>query len=99
MSQPLRVVATIPFKPGNQAAADAAIGVCIVETRKEAGCREYSGYRSKDRPDSITMVELWDDKAALEQHMDTPHFKALFAALGPLLDGKPEILTLDEIGG
>ncbi|MCQ8279204.1 antibiotic biosynthesis monooxygenase [Acetobacteraceae bacterium KSS8] len=97
MAEPLRVVATIHCKPGTGGEAADAMRVCVRESRKEAGCIEYAAYRTPDMPDRMTVVELWESAAALEQHNKTPHFKALIGVVGPLAAAPIEVLVLNEI--
>ncbi len=97
MSEPLRVVATIHCKPGTGEEAVAAMRDCVLESRKESGCIEYAAYRADDTPDRITVVELWGNAAALEQHNQTPHFKALVDVVGKLAAAPIEVLSLKEI--
>lgn len=41
---------------------------------KEPGCRRFEISRSVDQPNFFTLVEAYDDLAALEAHRQTPHF-------------------------
>ena len=55
----------------------------IVEpTRKEDGCIDYNLHQDNDNPAVFVFYENWRNEQALEQHMGTPHCKALIAATG-----------------
>jgi quinol monooxygenase YgiN len=45
-------------------------------TRKENGCISYEFYTSCDK-DEILLIEKWENKEALSNHIETPHLKKL----------------------
>ena len=42
----------------------------------EAGCRQFDVCVAPDDPAKIVLYEVYDDKAAFEAHLKTPHFLA-----------------------
>mgnify|MGYP001558924270 FL=1 len=50
-----------------------------------------------DNADLFFFYEKYEGNDALAYHAATPHFKEMFAAMKPLLDGKAEILMYKEI--
>jgi quinol monooxygenase YgiN len=46
------------------------------KTRKENGCISYEFYTSCDK-DEILLIEKWENKEALSNHIETPHLKKL----------------------
>ena len=40
----------------------------------EPGCRSFVVSRSIDEPNTFTLAEVYDDRAALDMHRQTPHF-------------------------
>lgn len=46
----------------------------IEETLKEDGCIEYGLFQDEKDPRILTMIEKWEDKAALDKHMMSEHF-------------------------
>lgn len=56
----------------------------LAPTHAEAGCIFYELYRSDD-PTRFYFSELWESGDALDRHMETPHFRNLSAAIGPLV--------------
>lgn len=51
-------------------------------SRQEAGCVQYSVYRSDDRPEEFMIYEIWANEEALSHHKSTPHIAAFKAAVG-----------------
>jgi quinol monooxygenase YgiN len=93
MSTPAEVVvaATVQVRPDAQDEALAAITTAIEATHGEPGCLAYALHRDLEEPARFVILEKWATAAALEEHGATPHLKALFAALGPLLAAPPTI--------
>lgn len=56
----------------------------IEETRKEAGCIFYDLCQDINNPNVLTFIEKWQDKEALDLHMNMPHFKEIVPKLGEL---------------
>ena len=92
----ISVVATVSAKPEFRNHVLEVLSSALEPTRGELGCRKYELHVDRDYPDSFVMIECWDNDAALELHMKTPHFSALLAAL----DGKVadiDIARLDPV--
>ena len=86
MSDTLQVVAIIIAKPGQAAAVQAAFEPAVAASRNEAGCRRYDLFVDNNNPDRLIMIEEWTSKAALDLHMTMPHFKAIGAQIGALIE-------------
>jgi quinol monooxygenase YgiN len=56
-------------------------------TMAEPGCIDYRFWVSPEDPNSIMLVEKWEDQAALDAHMTSPSLAELGAALGPAIEG------------
>ncbi len=92
------VIAKLPVKQEKVQEAIEAIKELMVHVAKEEGTLVYTMNRGrKSEPNTLVMMERYRDKAALDAHSSTPHFKAFFAKAGELLDGKPEISIMEEI--
>lgn len=63
----------------------------IEETRKEAGNISYALYEDIANPQIITFIEEWQDKEALDQHMNSEHFKEIFPKLKALQEKEIEV--------
>jgi quinol monooxygenase YgiN len=53
--------------------------------RDEPGCRRFDVLEPKDEPDRIFLYEIYDDRAAFEAHIKTPHFAAFDKASAGLV--------------
>jgi quinol monooxygenase YgiN len=54
----------------------------VIETRKEDGCIQYELYQDNEDSSVLAMIEKWEDKAALDNHMQTEHFKRIVPIVG-----------------
>lgn len=91
------VLARITVQPDAADAARAILAELVTPTRREPGCLRYELYQQTDSPHIFQTVELWQDQAAADAHMTTPHVGAAIAAIGPLLAGPPEILACTKL--
>ena len=66
--------------------------------RAEKGCRAYELSRDAKGESRYLVYERWDNLAALEAHIKSPHFLELSDEVGPMLDGEPEIDVLVPAG-
>lgn len=48
----------------------------VPPTRNEAGCEAYDLFRTSDEPLTFHIFEVYRDRAALEAHRDSAHYKA-----------------------
>jgi quinol monooxygenase YgiN len=49
------------------------------EVRKEPGCEQFEAFQSGADPDSLVLLELWADQAALDVHASRPPNPAMAA--------------------
>src|ERR1044072_4820177 len=47
----------------------------------EAGCRQFDVVRPQDKDDQVVFYEVYDDRAAFEAHLKTPHLLRFQAAM------------------
>lgn len=86
---------SFPVSEGSEDAIREALLAARDEALAEDGCRAYEFGVAVDDPQRITFHEVYDDRAAFDEHMAAPHTKALFATLAEHLDG-PASGTLHE---
>ncbi len=91
------VIARIPVKEGKIDEAIGAFKDLMVHVAGEEGTLSYTMNRPQSDPNTLVIMERYKDKAALEAHSSSAHFKAFFAASRPFIGGKPEITVMDEI--
>ena len=93
----ITVVPRIPAKEGKLDEALKDLGELIPKVASEEGTRMYSLNRDKANPNLLVVVEQYKDKAALEFHSSTAHFKSFFTAAGAFIGGKPEMSFLEQV--
>jgi quinol monooxygenase YgiN len=64
---------------------------------KDPGCKEYKVHRRADNPSMFFFYEKYENNEALNFHSSAPHFKEMFVAMKPFLEGRPEIAMYNEI--
>ena len=69
-------------QPGAIEKVREAMENAILETRKEAGCIDYSYGRDVLDPDTIIILEYWESAEALQNHFTQPHMAEWMQALG-----------------
>lgn len=70
----LIVTAKMNSKAGKRKEVLEAVQTIIRETRKESGCIYYTLYASTENENELMFYEIWEDKNALDSHVNTPHF-------------------------
>jgi quinol monooxygenase YgiN len=95
-SKPFVILAELEAQPGQGDALAAAVAAtqAVRISQAEPGCLAYDLCRDADAPDRFVMVERWRDLAALAEHLATPHFAAVGAALEGLLAKAPAVRVL-----
>jgi quinol monooxygenase YgiN len=93
----ISVIAKIPIKEGKVEEAIDAFKELMVPVAKEEGTLSYTLNRAQSNPNTLVVMERYQDKAALDIHSSTPYFKAFFAKSREFIGGKPEITVLEEI--
>ena len=62
--------------------------------RDEPGCRQFDVCYDPDHPGHVFLYEVYDDRAAFDAHLSTPHFKSFDAAtVGMIRSKKVRALT------
>jgi len=54
----------------------------------EPGCRRFDVLEPKNDPDRIVLYEIYDDRAAFQEHIKTSHFATFDKASAPLVTHK-----------
>jgi quinol monooxygenase YgiN len=53
-------------------------------SRQDTGCISYEMYQDIKDETVLTMIETWENEAALQAHLNAPHFKRLVPQIGAL---------------
>ena len=65
--------------------------------KEEPGCRQFDVLVPDDRADTVLLHEVYDDQAAFDAHMETPHMKAYREDTGPMVaDRRRTLCRLDD---
>ena len=71
---------------------DAFLPLMVENARRsrtdEPGCRQFDVCTDPARPGVVFLYELYDDRAAFDAHLATPHFKAFAAATQPMITAR-----------
>lgn len=94
---PVKVVALVTVKPGDEDAFVAAARVCVAATRAEPGVLHYELWREAEGERRFVFNELYVDQAAVQAHMTSDHFKAFGAAARGLAAGRPDIIVTHSV--
>ena len=79
MDTPLTIIVTYKTKPGMaKAYYDRVVSEGVAAgVRQEEGNKGYDFYMPMDQPDTIVLIEKWDNKACADAHAGTPNVKKL----------------------
>ena len=90
----IHVIAIITVKPGQRETVLTAIRGNLAAVRAEQGCIEYGpaidadgigSFQTKAGPDTIFVIEKWQDADALKAHAAAPHMAAYSAKVKDLV--------------
>ena len=63
----------------------------------EPGCRRFDVLVPRDGGDRVVLYEIYDDEAAFQAHLETPHLKAFRDAIGSLIETRQvDTFEVDE---
>lgn len=81
----LVVVVTLRAAAGKEQQLWQALAAVVPPTLAEPGCLAYRPYTDPTDPSAMVLVEEWADRAALDRHFQTDHFRKVGEAIEPLL--------------
>ncbi|MBC2715781.1 MAG: antibiotic biosynthesis monooxygenase [Desulfobacteraceae bacterium] len=93
------VVAKLKAVKGKEKEMEKALLDIIPKVREEEGTLVYTLHQDQNDPCVFLFYEKYKDVDALVAHSSTPHFKALFGTIKPLLEANPEIVMYNELAG
>ena len=93
----ISVIAKINVKDGRQEDFESAASeLADAVSKNEEGCLFYALHRSDD-PKMYVFVERYTDMDAVEAHRNSAHFKELAPKMGAFIDGRPDIMRVEQI--
>ncbi len=85
-------IATLKAKPGTEAELAEILKSYVAQISDEEGTLTYTLLQTQKDPTEFIFYEIYKDKAAMEFHGSTPHFKEIMMGkVGPYLAGKPKM--------
>ena len=91
------VVAKLKAQEEKEATLEAALRDMVKKVASEDETEIYTLHKSSKDPSLFMFYEKYKNADALKKHRATPHFKALFATIQPLLAVPPEIEMYQEL--
>jgi len=85
----LIVIGDATAGPGHRDELVAAARAMAAATRGDRGCLAYSFAADVEDENRILSIEIWADRAALDQHMTHPHTQEFLRAAPGLVAGEP----------
>jgi quinol monooxygenase YgiN len=82
--------------PGRRDDLVAAARAIADATRGDRGCLAYSFAADLEDPDRILSIEVWADRAALDEHMGHPHTAEFLRVAPGLVAGEP-VMSFYEV--
>lgn len=84
----LTVVAKVVARKDAVEAVTAQLMKLIAPTRQEQGCIQYTLHQDNLDPAVFVFYETWENRTALDRHMNSEHFKAYISAVDGLIAEK-----------
>ncbi|MFS8114128.1 putative quinol monooxygenase [Rhizobium jaguaris] len=97
MLDQLTVIAHLVARPDKIEDTKAFLMSLIDRTRAEAGCVDYHLHQSQEDPANFAFYENWTTRAALDEHMETPHLQELISRKDEFFKVDPDIRLLTMI--
>ena len=89
------VLGSATAAPDRRAELVAAAQAVASASRTDSGCLAYSFSADLECADRILSIEVWRDRAALEDHMAHDHTQTFLQAAGDLVVGEPSMSFYD----
>lgn len=85
----VKIVVKFKILPGVEEEYLEALKKCILATREEPGCLEYTAFWNADE-NVLTLFECFSDSDAAAKHLEYPHYAVDFRALKKYYAAKAE---------
>lgn len=66
-------------------------------TRKEDGCIKYEMYQDEQDAKVLTMIEEWENRQALEKHLESEHFTRIIPMLSKFMLKETEMNVYNKL--
>ena len=91
------ITAVMKAKEGNGDDLAGVIREFAPKFLKDPGVVVYQAHRRADNANVFFFYEKYEDDKALAYHSSAPHFKDMFRAMKPFLDGPADIAMYNEL--
>ena len=91
----LIVIGSATAAPGRRDELVAAARAVTAATSGDRGCVTYSFSADLGTPDRIHSVEIWADRAALDEHLTHDHTQEFLRVAPGLVAGEPDLSFYD----
>ena len=96
---PVVLIAELPILQGKGAQFEEAFAELTAQVRaNEPACLQYQLTKGQKDATKYTVVEMYENMAAIDAHGKTTWFKAGSKKFGAFLAGKPKVLLFDTVG-
>jgi quinol monooxygenase YgiN len=82
------VLADFTLKPGTRDRFVELVSRNAAASVNEPGCRRFDVLTPRDGAERVVLYEIYDDEAAFEAHMQTPHFAEFRRATADLIEDR-----------
>jgi quinol monooxygenase YgiN len=93
----IRVVARIIALPNKIKELKTVLIQLVEPTRKEKGCLQYELLQNQEDTEDFTFVEEWENREALQAHLDSQHIKLAIQKIDKLVALPPDIRVYNRI--
>src|SRR3954452_510783 len=93
----LYISALFRARPGKETELGEALKGLQAPTRAEPGCLTYDLHQAADDPARLLMFETWENQAAINAHMTSPHVQKFVPRVDGLCAEAPQIVIWERI--
>jgi quinol monooxygenase YgiN len=93
----LVILSSATAAPGRRDELIAATRAVAAATRADRSCLTYDFAADLDDADRILGIEIWADRAALEDHMTHDHTRQFLRVVPGLVTGEP-VMAFHQVG-
>ena len=96
---PFVIIAEFEVKPDKlEQFLDLARTDASHSVEREPGCRQFDVTLDREQPNRVVLYEIYDDEAAFDAHLKTPHLAAFRAGIESLIVSR-QVRRLTRVHG
>ncbi len=74
-----------------------AVKPLVEGSNAEAGCIRYELHKAMDSENNYTMMEEWEDQAAIDAHNISDHFTSIVPSLADFMNAEPRVTLYSKV--